>query len=61
VTAIVGKDICSTHILLEDVVSFVVHDTGAMGEEYLGNWKGPVIRPRLAWHTERSQAEALGN
>jgi lipopolysaccharide transport system ATP-binding protein len=57
VTAIVGKDICSTHILLEDVVSFVVHDTGAMGEEFLGNWKGPVIRPRLAWYTEKSHAD----
>jgi lipopolysaccharide transport system ATP-binding protein len=51
VTAIVGKDVATTQVLLEDVVSFVVHDTGAMGEEYLGNWKGPLIRPRLAWDT----------
>jgi lipopolysaccharide transport system ATP-binding protein len=57
VTAIVGRDVCSTEFALEDVVSFVVHDTGAMGEEFLGNWKGPVIRPRLAWHTERDDLD----
>jgi lipopolysaccharide transport system ATP-binding protein len=52
ITAIIGKDMNSTQICLEDVISFVAHDTGAMGEEYLGGFKGPVIRPRLAWNTE---------
>jgi len=60
VTAIVGRDICTTHIMLEDVISFLVHDTGAMGEEYQGNWKGPVIRPRLAWHTEQGGISTTG-
>lgn len=27
-----------------------------LAKGYLGSWAGPVIRPRLAWHTE-----SLGN
>ena len=37
---------------LEDVLSFVVHDTGEMTAEFSGRWVG-VVRPRLAWTTER--------
>ena len=51
ITAIVGKVPSQTQILEEAVVSFQVHDTGGMRKEYLGNWAGPVIRPRLAWNT----------
>jgi lipopolysaccharide transport system ATP-binding protein len=36
---------------LEDVLSFVVHDTGEMAAEFSGRWVG-VVRPRLAWTTE---------
>jgi lipopolysaccharide transport system ATP-binding protein len=47
----IGKDnVCQVE--LEDVLRFHVHDTGSMGEEYLGTWAGPLIRPRLAWSTE---------
>jgi lipopolysaccharide transport system ATP-binding protein len=52
VTAIVGKGIADTQILEDYILSFHVHDTGEMRKEYLGSWVGPVIRPRLAWHTE---------
>jgi lipopolysaccharide transport system ATP-binding protein len=56
VTPILGKDVCTTHLLLEDLLSFVVHDTGVMSRDYQGKWVG-IIRPRLAWDTELDQAE----
>ena len=51
VTAIVGKGISDTQVLVDNVLSFNVHDTGEMRKEFYGGWGG-VIRPRLAWHTE---------
>jgi lipopolysaccharide transport system ATP-binding protein len=51
VTPILGKDVCTTHLLLEDLLSFMVHDTGAMSKDQQGKWIG-VIRPKLAWNTE---------
>ena len=52
ISAIVGRGTSDTQILEDYVLSFHVHDTGEMRKEYLGAWKGVVIRPRLAWHTE---------
>lgn len=54
VTAIVGKAPSETIVLEENVVSFHVHDTGEMRKEYYGDWFG-VVRPRLAWRTEKEQ------
>jgi len=51
VTSIVGKGIADTQILEDYVLSFQVHDTGEMRQEYYANWVG-VVRPRLAWSTE---------
>jgi lipopolysaccharide transport system ATP-binding protein len=34
----------------ENVLSFVVHETGEMKKEYMGHWVG-VVRPKLAWST----------
>lgn len=51
VSVIVGKVPGRPIIVEESVVAFDVHDTGAMNEEYFGNWTGPVIRPRLPWNT----------
>jgi lipopolysaccharide transport system ATP-binding protein len=51
VTPILGKDVCTTHLLLEDLLSFVAHDAGTTSQDYQGKWIG-VIRPRLAWNTE---------
>jgi lipopolysaccharide transport system ATP-binding protein len=41
----------NVEILTEDVIEFVVHETGEMRKEYLGHWIG-VVRPKLAWQTE---------
>ena len=51
ISAIVGRVPQKTTILEESILTFDVHDTGAMREEYFGNWTGPVIRPRLPWNT----------
>ena len=37
---------------LDDIVSFTVHDTGVMRQEYTGPWPG-TVRPRMAWETEQ--------
>ena len=47
-----GTEIGKPAIALDAVLSFLVHDTGAMRKEYLGSWTGPVVRPRLAWTTQ---------
>jgi lipopolysaccharide transport system ATP-binding protein len=47
-----GPEIGKPAIALDSVLSFLVHDTGAMRKEYLGSWSGPVVRPRLAWTTQ---------
>jgi lipopolysaccharide transport system ATP-binding protein len=51
ISAIVGRIPNQTLLLEESVLTFDVHDTGAMREVYYGSWTGPVIRPRLAWNT----------
>jgi lipopolysaccharide transport system ATP-binding protein len=47
-----GPEIGKPSIALDSVLSFLVHDTGAMRKEYLGSWTGPVVRPRLGWTTQ---------
>ncbi len=37
-------------ILLRDILSFTVQDTGMMRKEYTGKWIG-AVRPRLDWQT----------
>ena len=51
VTPLLGRVPNAALALEESVVGFDAHDTGAMREEYMGSWTGPVIRPRLAWTT----------
>jgi lipopolysaccharide transport system ATP-binding protein len=41
-----------TIIFQKEILSFTVRETGAMRDEYLGEWLG-VIRPRLDWHTDQ--------
>ncbi len=53
VSVFVGPEVGKPSIAKESVLSFVVHDTGAMRKEYTGPWIGPVIRPRLDWRTEQ--------
>ena len=52
VTPIIGVVPSKTVALLEDEVSFTVHDTGEMRKEYYGGWIG-VIRPMLEWSTSQ--------
>jgi lipopolysaccharide transport system ATP-binding protein len=56
VSAWVLKDSSREQVRAEEVVSFTVHDTGAMRREYTGPWIG-AIRPRLSWETERTESE----
>jgi lipopolysaccharide transport system ATP-binding protein len=52
VTVIVGRGISEVQVQAEDAVAFDVHDTGEMRGLYFGQWPG-VVRPKLAWMTER--------
>ena len=51
ISVIIGRVPLKTTIVEESVLTFDVHDTGAMREEFFGSWAGPVIRPRLPWST----------
>ena len=35
---------------MRDILTFAVHDTGAMRKEYTSKWIG-AVRPRLHWQT----------
>ena len=59
ITPIVGQVPNTTIMLEEGVISFDVHDTGAMQKEVNISWDGPVIRPRLAWNTEKFDLNTL--
>jgi lipopolysaccharide transport system ATP-binding protein len=54
INAIVLTDVTKVEVFAREVVSFTVHDTGAMRKEFGGIWIG-VVRPRLAWLTEYIQ------
>jgi homopolymeric O-antigen transport system ATP-binding protein len=60
VTVLVIKDGSRTAARVDEVVSFTVHDTGAMRKEYTGPWIGS-IRPRLAWDTEQLSGEVVAD
>ncbi len=49
----IGPEVGVVSIREESALSFVVHDTGAMRQEYTGSWLGPVIRPKLKWRTSK--------
>ena len=53
ITPIVGITPSKTQILLEDKISFDVHDTGSMRKSYFGHRIG-VVHPPLPWQTERT-------
>ena len=56
VGAWVLKDSSRPQVRADEVVSFTVHDTGAMRQEYTGPWIG-AIRPRLAWESDLMEEE----
>lgn len=47
----IGPEVGVSWIKQDSALSFLVHDTGAMRQEYTGSWLGPVIRPKLDWVT----------
>lgn len=51
---IVLTDLTNVEVVVRDVFSFNVHETGAMRKEFMGTWIG-AIRPKLAWQTELVQ------
>jgi lipopolysaccharide transport system ATP-binding protein len=55
INAIVLTDVTEIQAFAREVVSFTVHETGAMRKEYGGGWLG-VVRPRLAWQTEKLES-----
>ncbi len=50
------SDVTHIELLTSEIIGFVVHDNGEMRKEYSGYWLG-VVRPKLAWQTERLEAE----
>ncbi len=51
ISAYVLIDVTNFEAFANEVVSFEVHETGAMRKEYAGGWIG-MIRPKLAWQTQ---------
>lgn len=51
VTAILHDERFRTRVLVEDAITFLVHDTGEMRETYQGDWLG-AVRPKLSWRVE---------
>ncbi len=47
-----------TIVLVRDVLTFTVQDTGAMRKEYTGKWIG-AVRPRLHWQTTQLNASDI--
>ncbi len=48
----IQTDINHIEVELPNVLNFTVHETGAMRQEFTGDWRG-LVRPRLAWTTEQ--------
>ncbi len=51
VTPVIGRYPNETQIMEDRLISFQVHDTGEMRQEFYGKWVG-VVRPKLSWETE---------
>jgi len=50
INVIILTDVANIEVNVHEVVSFTVHETGAMRKEFGGQWIG-VVRPKLAWQT----------
>jgi len=53
VSVLLGSEVGVIAVRQDSALSFVVHDTGAMRQEYTGSWLGPVVRPKLQWLTKK--------
>jgi len=52
INVLVMNQISNIELFAKEAVQFYVHDTGSMRGEWGGDWLG-VVRPRLAWKTEK--------
>ncbi|WP_296698042.1 ABC transporter ATP-binding protein [Thiocapsa sp. UBA6158] len=59
INVIVLTDITNAEVFEKEVLTFTVHETGAMRKEYSGVWIG-VVRPKLAWSTDLIQPGMVG-
>lgn len=58
IKTVILRDVMHIECAIDDALSFTVHDTGAMKQEYTSNWIG-VVRPRLNWNTEQLSMDRL--
>lgn len=61
ISVLIGHSPKTVVINEESVLSFDVHDTGTMHKEFVGNWAGPLVRPRLGWNTIQLEQWASAN
>jgi len=54
---IIGEKPDEEHVFTEFMFGFMVHDSGAMRQEYYGEWYG-CVRPRLGWGTKEIEPNA---
>jgi lipopolysaccharide transport system ATP-binding protein len=59
INALIMSDVSNVDVRVEEAVAFNVYDSGAMRREWPGYWLG-VVRPKLAWQTERLGDEPVG-
>jgi len=60
INVILISSVTNIELYLRDVLSFTVHETGAMRQEYSGGWLG-VVRPKLAWQTHCLDTAVCGS
>ena len=58
INVILLTNITNIEVFLEQAVTFDVYESGSMRGDYGGDWLG-VVRPKLAWQTERLNANAV--
>lgn len=57
INALVLSDVSNVEARADEALTFTVHESGTVRREFVGYWLG-VVRPRLAWQTERIDDKA---
>lgn len=60
INVILLTNITNIEVFLEQAMTFDVYESGAMRADYGGDWLG-VVRPKLAWQTERLNGNAVAS
>ncbi|HLM55418.1 MAG TPA: ABC transporter ATP-binding protein [Pyrinomonadaceae bacterium] len=55
INAVLLTNVIDIEVIVNEAVSFNVHESGAMRKEYGGYWLG-VVRPKLAWQSEQLES-----